>query len=104
MKKIIFIFLFLCLSLFADSEKTLLDDALFESAITSQQKIAINKYFQNIVIQKENDLKRLEDKLLLSYGGKSLRDKIIKDNIKIEIFEIENQIKHYKIAINELRK
>jgi hypothetical protein len=106
MKKIYSILLFLFLVIIpisADSEKQLLDEALFESAITAQQKIAINKYFQNVIIKKQFDIKRLEDKLLISYGGKIQRDREIKEHIKNEIFILQNEINFYKIASNELR-
>lgn len=106
MKKIYSILLFLFLIIIpisADSEKQLLDEALLESAITAQQKVAINKYFQNIIVKKESDIKRLQDKLLVHYGGKNQRDKIIKDQIKNEITHLNDEIYFYKMASNELR-
>jgi hypothetical protein len=106
MKKIYSILLFLFLMIVpisADSEKQLLDEALFESAITAQQKVAVNKYFQNVIAKKESDIKRLEDKLLMSYGGKVQRDKEIKEHIKSEITVLQSEINFYKIASNELR-
>lgn len=104
MKRLLISFLFLFLPLMADSERFLLEEAIKESAITPQQKIAVNNYFQNLILKKEKQLQILEDKLLLSYGGKIQRDKIIKENIKSEIDIIHNQIEYYKIVSNGFTK
>lgn len=105
MKKIIFLILFLLFSpISADSENKLLEEALLESAVTQQQKIAINNYFQNVLNKKEKQIQILEDKLLLSYGGKFQRDKSIKDSIKNEITIIQNEIFLYRVVINGFQK
>jgi hypothetical protein len=100
-KLIISLFLLLFFShISADSENKLLEEALLESAITNQQKVAVNNYMNNIISKKEKQIQRLEDKLLLSYGGKLQREKLIKDSIKNEIIELNNEINSYKTAIN----
>jgi hypothetical protein len=105
MKKIIFLILFLLFSpISADSENRLLEEALFESAITPQQKIAINHYLQSVISKKEKQIQILEDKLLISYGGKLQRDKSIKDAIRIEIAHIHQEIESYKIINNGFTK
>lgn len=105
MKKILFLILFLLFSpISADSENRLLEEALFESAITPQQKIAINHYLQNVISKKEKQIQILEDKLLISYGGKVQRDKLIKDAIRTEIVNIHQEIESYKIINNGFTK
>lgn len=107
MKKIYSILLFLFLiiiPIIADSENKLLEEALFESAITSQQKIAINHYLQNVISKKEKQIQILEDKLLVSYGGKFQRDKYIKDAIRTEIANIHQEIESYKMTSNGFTK
>lgn len=100
MKKII-LFLFLLISpISADSENKLLEEALLESSITPQQKIVINRYFQNIINKKETQIAILKDKLILSYGGKLQRDKEIKNSIRNEIASLHQEIESYKIKIN----
>lgn len=100
MKKII-LFLFLLVSpISADSENKLLEAALYESSITPQQKLVINRYFQNVIVKKQKQIETLEEKLILSYGGKIQRDKIIKDFIKNEIAFLNQEIESYKIKIN----
>jgi hypothetical protein len=104
-KLIISLFLLLFFSpISADSENKLLEEALLESAITNQQKIAVNNYINNIISKKEKQIQRLEDKLLLSYGGKFQREKSIKDSIKNEIAEIHLEIDSYKTSINGFKK
>jgi len=104
-KLIISLFLLLFFSpISADSENKLLEEALLESAITNQQKVAVNNYMNNIINKKEKQIQRLEDKLLLSYGGKFQREKLIKDSIKNEIAEIHSEIDSYKTAINGFQK
>ena len=100
MKKII-LFLFLLVSpISADSENKLLEEALYESSITPQQKTIINRYFQNVITKKETQIKILKDKLIISYGGKFQRDKDIKESIKNEISFLHQEIESYKIKIN----
>ena len=100
MKKIILFLFLLIFPISADSENKLLEEALYESAITSQQKIVMNRYFQNIISKKETQIAILKDKLILSYGGKHQRDKEIKDSIKNEIVLLNKEIETYKIKIN----
>jgi len=104
-KLIIYLFLLLLFSsISADSENKLLEEALLESAITNQQKNSVNNYMNNIISKKEKQIQRLEDKLLLSYGGKLQREKLIKDSIKNEIIELNNEINSYKTVINGFQK
>jgi len=105
MKKILLILLFLLISpISADSERKLLEEALLESAITPQQKIAINNYIQNIILRKEKRIQMLEEKLSISYGGKFQRDKSIKDSIKNEIAQISTEIESYRVINNGFTK
>lgn len=104
MKKIIFILLLCVLPLKAESENELLLSVLVDSATTPAQKIVMNNYFKNLISKKENEIKKLEDKILLSYGGKYQRDKIIKQNIKNEIVTLEKEIESYKYSSNQLGK
>jgi hypothetical protein len=104
MKKIIFILLLCILPLKAESENELLFSVLVESSITPAQKTIMSNYFKSLISKKENEIKKLEDKILLSYGGKYQRDKIIKQNIKNEMISLEKEIETYKYASNQLGK
>ena len=104
MKKIILILLLSFLPINAESEIDLLNSILVESATTPSQKIVMNNYFKSLISKKENEVKKLEDKILLSYGGKYQRDKIIKQNIKNEIITLEKEIESYKYTSNQLGK
>jgi hypothetical protein len=104
MKKIIFILLLCVLPLKAESENELLFSVLVESATTVSQKTIMSNYFKSLISKKENEVRKLEDKILLSYGGKYQRDKIIKQNIKNEIIILEKEIESYKYTSNQLGK
>ena len=88
----------------AESEIDLLNSILVESAITPSQKIVMNNYFKSLISKKEDEIKKLEDKVLLSYGGKYQRDKMIKNGIRQEITCLEKDIENYKYAISHLGK
>ena len=100
MKKILISFL-LCMSILkAESETELLNSVLLESAITASQKVSIQNYFKNVISKKEEKIKRLEDQILLSYGGKRIRELEIKANIKTQITTLRQEINSYQYAIN----
>ena len=104
MKKIILILLLSFLPIKAESEIDLLNSILIESATTPSQKIVMNNYFKSLISKKEDEIKKLEDKVLLSYGGKYQRDKMIKNGIRQEITYLEKDIENYKYAISHLGK
>lgn len=100
MKKFL-ISLFLCLSILnAQSERELLNSILIETAVTPSQKALINNYFKNVISQKEEKIKRLEDQILLSYGGKRQREIEIKAGLKTQIANLQHEIETYRYAIN----
>ncbi|RHX95726.1 hypothetical protein DLM76_01740 [Leptospira yasudae] len=85
-----------------ETEQRLMEKALIESAVTSEQKTAVASYLRAMAAQKATRAEELRELSRRSTGGKFLANKAQSDRYRKQAEVLEREAERYQFLLNNL--
>ncbi|MCG6194401.1 hypothetical protein LFX25_14225 [Leptospira sp. FAT2] len=85
-----------------ETEQRLMEKALIESAVTSEQKTAVANYLRTMAAQKASRAEELRELSKRSTGGKFLANKAQSDRYRKQAEALEREVERYQFLLNNL--